>query len=77
MDRRWGLGAIPVYVVADLLTMYGAIGIDSAAQSLLFAPLAIQEMVLAVWLITRGFRHTPTPGRAGTPSRADGRRVAV
>jgi hypothetical protein len=73
----WGLGAIPLYIVADLLWMYGAVGIDSTAQSLLFAPLAIQEMVLAVWLIARGFLHTPTPGSAETPSRADRRTVAA
>lgn len=73
----WGLGAIPLYIVADLLGMYGAIGIDSTAQSLLFAPLAIQEMVLAVWLIARGFRPPPTPARAETPSRTDGRTVAA
>ena len=77
MDRRLGLGAIPLYIVAALLGMYGVVGIDSTAQSLLFAPLAIQEMVLAVWLIARGFRHPPTPARAETPSRADGRTLAA
>ena len=73
----WGLAAIPLYLAADLLGMYGAVGIDSTAQSLLFAPLAIQEMVLAVWLIARGFLHTPTPDSAETPSRTNGRRVAA
>ena len=65
----WGLAAIPLYLAADLLGMYGAVGIDSTAQSLLFAPLAIQEMVLAIWLIARGFLHTTTPGSGETPSR--------
>lgn len=65
----WGLAAIPPYLAADLLGMYGAVGIDSTAQGLLFAPLAIQEMVLAIWLIARGFLHTPTPGGTETPSR--------
>ena len=73
----WGLAAIPLYLAADLLGMYGAVGIDSTAQSLLFVPLAIQEMVLAVWLIARGFLHTPTPGSVETPSRADGRAVVA
>lgn len=73
----WGLAAIPLYLAADLLGMYGAVGIDSTAQSLLFAPLAIQEMVLAVWLIARGFIHTPTPGSAETATPADGRTVAA
>jgi hypothetical protein len=52
----WGLAAIPFYVVAYVLAMYGVIGTDSAAQTLLYTPLAVQEMVLAVWMIARGFR---------------------
>jgi hypothetical protein len=52
----WGLVAIPFYVAAYLLTMYAVIDTDSAAQTSLFIPLAVQEMVLAVWMIARGFR---------------------
>jgi hypothetical protein len=52
----WGLAAIPLYVAAYLLAMYGIIDTDSTAQTLLFMPLAVQEMVLAVWMIARGFR---------------------
>lgn len=73
----WGLAAIPLYVVAALLGMYGAIGIDSTAQTLMFVPLAIQEMVLAVWLIARGFLRTRSPGRPEQPSRTGRRKVAA
>jgi hypothetical protein len=52
----WGLVAIPCYVVAHLLAMYAVIGANSTAQVLMFMPMAVQEMVLAVWLIARGFR---------------------
>jgi hypothetical protein len=52
----WGLAAIPPYVVAYLLPMYGVFGSNSAEQNLLSLPLAVQEMVLAVWMIARGFR---------------------
>ena len=52
----WGLAAIPFYVAAYVLAMYGVIDTDSAAQSVLYLPLAVQEMVLAVWMIARGFR---------------------
>ena len=73
----WGLGAIPLCVVADLLGTYGAVGIDSTAQSLLFAPLAIQEMVLAVWLIARGSALPGVAGRRKPRGRAHGRRITV
>ena len=52
----WGLAGIPFYVAAYVLDMYGAIGTNSTAQNLLVIPLAVQEMVLAVWMISRGFR---------------------
>lgn len=69
----WGLAAIPLYVAAYVLALYGLIGTDSLAQSLLYVPLAVQEMVLAVWMIARGFRPaavTPTsePGVASLAS---------
>lgn len=52
----WGLAGIPFYAAAYLLTMYGAIETNSSAQNLLQVPLGVQEMVLAVWMIARGFR---------------------
>lgn len=52
----WGLAGIPLYVAAYLLAMYGVVGINSSAVNLLSLPLAVQEMVLAVWMIARGFR---------------------
>jgi hypothetical protein len=52
----WGLAGIPLYVAAYLLAMYGVAGINSSAVNLLCLPLAVQEMVLAVWMIARGFR---------------------
>ena len=52
----WGLVAVPLYAGAYLLAMYGAVGISSATVNLLCLPMALQEMVLAVWMIARGFR---------------------
>ena len=52
----WGLVGIPLYVAAALLAAFGAIEMDSTTQTLLFMPLALQEMVLAIWMIARGFR---------------------
>jgi hypothetical protein len=52
----WGLIGIPLYAAAYLLAMYGVVEINSSAVTLLSLPLAVQEMVLAVWMIARGFR---------------------
>lgn len=52
----WGFVGIPFYAAAYLLAMYGTIGGNSSAQNLLQLPLGVQEMVLAVWMIARGFR---------------------
>jgi len=65
----WGLVAIPFYAAADLLAMYAVIGAASPAQVVMFMPLALQEMVLAAWMIARGFR----PAAVSTTSElADG-----
>jgi len=58
----WGLAAIPFYVAATVLAMYSVIEANSSTQTMLFMPLAIQEMVLAGWMIGRGFR--PAVGAA-------------
>ena len=65
----WGLLGIPFYVAADVLAVYAAIGVDSTAQNLLFAPIFVQEMVLAAWMIARGFRPAaPSTGREAASS---------
>ena len=56
----WGLAAIPFYVAAFVLAMYSVIDTDSTQQTLLFTPLAVQEVVLGVWMIARGFRPAAT-----------------
>lgn len=52
----WGLVAIAPYLAVGVLKMFGVVDTLSVTESVLSAPLAIQELVLAVWLITRGFR---------------------
>ena len=52
----WGFVGIPPYMAAYVLAMYDVIDGNSSAQNLLQLPLALQEMVLAVWMIARGFR---------------------
>jgi hypothetical protein len=52
----WGLVGVPIYLLAALLAAFGTIEMNSTTQTLLFMPLALQEMVLAIWMIARGFR---------------------
>jgi hypothetical protein len=50
----WGLIAAPLMLIASLLPLiHGDPG--STELSVLHIPMALQEMVLAVWLIARGF----------------------
>ena len=54
----WGLAAAALYLVA---TIYSALTQEfgfTTAYSVLSAPIALQEMVLAVWLIAKGFTST-------------------
>jgi len=48
----WGLVGAVLYVVPPLGSMFGL------SLGLLMAPLAVQEMVMAVWLIAKGFNQT-------------------
>jgi hypothetical protein len=65
----WGLLSIVVYLAVGALAILTRTDFDS--YSALLMPLALQEMVLAVWLIVRGFsvpadsRRAPVAARAG------------
>ena len=56
----WGLIAIVPYLAAGLLAMFGIIHALSPIYAILNLPLALQEIVLAVWLIVRGFNSSAT-----------------
>ena len=51
----WGLVAIIFTMASSLLVMYGLIGPFSTEQLVLNLPILPQELVLAVWLIFKGF----------------------
>jgi len=55
----WGLIAAPLMLVAGFTLPFTG-DPNSAVSSLLYAPLGLQEMVLAVWLIARGFNPSTT-----------------
>ena len=50
----WGLAAAPLFLIASLSLLWTG-DPNSTLANILFAPLALQEMVLAVWLIVKGF----------------------
>ncbi len=50
----WGLAGTILYLAEPLLAVFGA------KYEILFAALAVQEMVLAIWLIVRGFNPSAT-----------------
>jgi hypothetical protein len=55
----WGVVGVVSGAVAALLILFGVTGSMSTAQIVLNIPIGLQEMVLAVWLIIKGFRAVP------------------
>ncbi len=53
----WGLIAIVMMMTSALLAMF-AVELPDAIFGLLVIPIAVQEMVMALWLIVKGFNPT-------------------
>jgi hypothetical protein len=51
----WGLIAITMHLAEVVLTMFALINPFSTIQVVMNVPIFLQEMVLAVWLIVKGF----------------------
>jgi hypothetical protein len=51
----WGLVGVILYEAAGLLHMFALIGQTSTILLVLVLPIGVQEMVMAVWLIVKGF----------------------
>lgn len=56
----WGIVAAVLGLVAALLVLFDVAGSMSTTQVVLNVPIGIQEIVLAVWLIVKGFRPSPS-----------------
>ncbi|MBN1200665.1 MAG: DUF4386 domain-containing protein [Anaerolineae bacterium] len=56
----WGLIAVVLFIAAALLDMFDVIETESTTSTLLDMPMAFQEMVMAVWLIVKGFNPSPS-----------------
>lgn len=67
----WGLVGVTLCIVGSTLVMFRYIDPMSTAQVVLNLPIGVQEMVMALWLIVKGFNmpateiqlsHTPAVG---------------
>lgn len=70
----WGLIGVPLMFASGLLVMFESLSANATTLNLLVVPLAIQEMVMAVWLIVKGFQpvsdYEPPIERVQTPEAA-------
>jgi hypothetical protein len=55
----WGLIAAVPYLAGGVMGMAGIVNPWATIVTVIDMPLAVQEMVLAVWLIVKGFNPTP------------------
>lgn len=62
----WGLVSIVPALAAAILALSGVTDSSSTAYSLLYAALGVQEMVLAVWLIVKGFNPSTVAAKSAT-----------
>lgn len=65
----WGLAGTALGLIAALLVLFRAIETLSGVQVVLNLPIGLQELVLAVWLIWKGFSSSAGPeGRQEAPA---------
>jgi hypothetical protein len=66
----WGLVGATLLTVSGLLVMFRIAAPLGTTQTVLAIPIAVQEMVLAVWLIAKGFNPSAIAAEpAGDPSK--------
>ena len=65
----WGIAATCLIMTACLLALTSNSPVTG--YTLLILPIAVQELVLAVWLLIKGFRPSPL----GTAAPAQGQRL--
>ncbi len=51
----WGLAAIVLHLTTGFLQLFGVVSASSPLLTVINLPIFLQEMVMAVWLIARGF----------------------
>jgi hypothetical protein len=56
----WGLVGIALTMAGSILVLFRQIASLSTVQMLMYLPCALQEIVLAIWLIVKGFNPSAT-----------------
>ncbi|MFC2014858.1 DUF4386 domain-containing protein [Chloroflexota bacterium] len=56
----WGLIGVPLWFAVSLLIIFG-LDSSSTVSTLLYLPIGVNEMVLAIWLIVKGFNSSAIP----------------
>ena len=51
----WGLVGAALHIIGGILGMFGVVAESSTLGMVFIIPLALEEMVFAVWLIAKGF----------------------
>ena len=54
----WGLIGVPLWFAVSLLIMFGSLAESSRLAMFLYLPIGLNEMVLAIWLIVKGFNSS-------------------
>jgi magnesium-transporting ATPase (P-type) len=72
----WGLVGITLTATASILVLFRRVAPFSTAQLLMNLPIAPQEIVLAIWLIIRGFNPSASPRRGVHGSAVPQRRAS-
>ena len=64
----WGMIAVPLYMFSALLDMFDVVAQEDSTFTLLVMPMALQEMVMAIWLIVKGFKSSAVEPAKVPPS---------
>jgi hypothetical protein len=59
----WGLAGIILTMTGSILVLFRQVAPRSTIQMLLYLPVAVQEIALAIWLIARGFNRSAVTSR--------------
>lgn len=63
----WGIAGISLAATASILFLFGVVGPFSTGQAALMLPISVQELVMAIWLIVKGFEAEASAAVSAMP----------